>query len=109
MGRRLADAPALTAPQACRSRPPKTRAPMKRSSADGVSFEQALKKLEEAVHKLEDGSLNLDDALKAFEQGIQWSRQCHQRLVEAEKKVEVLLKNEKDELTQVAFDLDESE
>ena len=93
--------PAATVP------PPHT--PMKRSSPDGVSFEQALKKLEDAVHKLEDGSLNLDDALKAFEQGIQWSRQCHQRLVEAEKKVEVLLKNEKDELTQVAFDLEESE
>ena len=81
----------------------------KTKPSDPVSFEQSLKKLEEAVHKLEDGSLGLDDALKAFEQGIQWSRQCHQRLVEAEKRVEILLKNEKEELTQVAFDLDESE
>jgi exodeoxyribonuclease VII small subunit len=82
---------------------------MARASPAPVSFEQALKKLEEAVHKLEDGSLGLDEALKAFEQGIQWSRQCHQRLVEAEKKVEILLKTEKEELTQVAFDLDEGE
>lgn len=81
----------------------------KRTPAASVSFEQALKKLEEAVHKLEDGSLGLEDALKTFEQGIQWSRQCHQRLVEAEKKVEILLKNEKEELTQVAFDLEEEE
>jgi len=81
----------------------------KTKPSDPVSFEQSLKKLEEAVHKLEDGSLGLDDALKAFEQGIQWSRQCHQRLVEAEKRVEILLKNEKEELTQVAFDLDEGE
>lgn len=82
---------------------------MSRQPPATVSFEQALKKLEEAVHKLEDGSLGLDDALKTFEQGIQWSRQCHQRLVEAEKKVEILLKNEKEALTQVAFDLDEEE
>ena len=82
---------------------------MSRPPPATVSFEQALKKLEEAVHKLEDGSLGLDDALKTFEQGIQWSRQCHQRLVEAEKKVEILLKNEKEALTQVAFDLDEEE
>lgn len=82
---------------------------MARAAPAPVSFEQALKKLEEAVHKLEDGSLGLDEALKAFEQGIQWSRQCHQRLVEAEKKVEILLKTEKEELTQVAFDLDDGE
>ena len=72
-----------------------------------VSFEDALKKLEEAVRKLEDGSVGLEDALKIFEEGIQWSRQCHQRLAEAEKKVEMLLKTDKEELTQVAFDLDD--
>jgi exodeoxyribonuclease VII small subunit len=82
---------------------------MSRQPSTPVTFEQALKKLEEAVHKLEDGTLGLDDALKTFEQGIQWSRQCHQRLVEAEKKVEILLKNEKEALTQVAFDLEEGE
>ncbi|HUJ74218.1 MAG TPA: exodeoxyribonuclease VII small subunit [bacterium] len=74
-----------------------------------LTFEQALKKLEDVVRKLEDGSLGLDDALKTFEQGIQWSRQCHQRLAEAEKKVEVLLKTDKEELTQVALDLGEEE
>ena len=72
-----------------------------------VSFEDALKKLEEAVRKLEDGSVGLEEALKIFEDGIQWSRQCHQRLAEAEKKVELLLKTDKEEMTQVAFDLDD--
>ncbi|MDH4121048.1 MAG: exodeoxyribonuclease VII small subunit [Deltaproteobacteria bacterium] len=69
------------------------------------SFEDALKRLEESVRKLEDGSLGLEEALGAFEEGIQWSRQCQQRLVDAEKKVELLLKSEKEALTQVAFDL----
>ena len=74
-----------------------------------VSFEEALKKLEESVHKLEEGSLGLEDALKTFEDGIQWSRHCHNRLAEAEKRVEILLKTDKEELVQVAFDLDEEE
>jgi exodeoxyribonuclease VII small subunit len=74
-----------------------------------VSFEQALKKLEEAVRKLEDGSIGLEEALKTFEQGIHWSRQCQQRLVDAEKKVEILLKTDKEELKQVAFDLGEED
>ncbi|MDH4248660.1 MAG: exodeoxyribonuclease VII small subunit [Deltaproteobacteria bacterium] len=73
---------------------------------NSASFEQALKNLEDAVRKLEEGSLDLDDALKAFEEGIQWSRQCHQRLAEAERKVELLLKTDKEALTQVAFDLE---
>ncbi|MDH5751161.1 MAG: exodeoxyribonuclease VII small subunit [Deltaproteobacteria bacterium] len=72
-----------------------------------VSFEQALKKLEDSVRRLEDGSLDLEEALQTFEEGIQWSRQCHLRLAEAEKKVEVLLKADREELIQVAFNLDE--
>ena len=74
-----------------------------------VRFEEALKKLEDSVHKLEEGSLGLEDALKTFEEGIQWSRHCHSRLADAEKRVEILLKNDKEEMVQVAFDLDEEE
>jgi exodeoxyribonuclease VII small subunit len=72
-----------------------------------VSFEEAMKRLEESVRKLEDGALGLEESLRVFEEGIQWSRQCHQRLADAERKVEMLLKTDKEELTQVAFDLEE--
>lgn len=72
-----------------------------------VSFEEAMKNLEEAVRRLEDGSLGLEESLQVFEEGIAWSRQCHQRLADAERKVEMLLKTDKEELTQVAFDLGE--
>ncbi|MCH8884360.1 MAG: exodeoxyribonuclease VII small subunit [SAR324 cluster bacterium] len=74
-----------------------------------ATFEQAMKQLEDAVRRLEDGSLGLEDSLKVFEEGIQWSRQCHQRLADAERKVEMLLKADKEELTQVAFELEEGE
>ena len=76
-------------------------------SVKTVSFEAAMKQLENAVRKLEEGSLGLEDSLQVFEEGIQWSRQCHHRLADAERKVEMLLKTDKEELTQVAFDLGE--
>ena len=74
-----------------------------------ATFEEALKKLEEAVRRLEEGSVGLEEALQIFEEGINWSRQCQGRLAEAEKKVEILLKADKEELTQVAFDLEDEE
>ena len=58
-----------------------------------VDFEQALTQLEALVNAMEKGQLSLDESLKAFEQGIQLSRQCQQALKQAEQKVELLLNN----------------
>jgi len=58
------------------------------------NFEENLKKLEEIVQTLDSGTITLDDALKAFEQGVKLSRGCHKKLQDAEKKVEILLKKE---------------
>lgn len=55
-------------------------------------FEDALKKLEKIVSKLEEGDIPLEESLKLFEEGIRLSRFCSQKLDEAEKKVEILLK-----------------
>ena len=57
-------------------------------------FEDSLKKLEEVVQKLEEGDLALDESLKLFEEGIKLSRLCTKQLEEAERKVEILLKDE---------------
>lgn len=56
-------------------------------------FEQALARLEEIVQKLEQGDLPLEQSLKLFEEGIRLSRICNNRLAEAERKVEILLKD----------------
>jgi exodeoxyribonuclease VII small subunit len=56
-------------------------------------FEDALKKLEKVVSKLEDGNIPLEESLKLFEEGIRLSRFCNQKLEEAERKVEILMKN----------------
>ena len=55
-------------------------------------FEDALDKLEKIVSKLEDGEIPLEESLKLFEEGMRVSRLCNQKLEEAEKKVEILMK-----------------
>jgi len=57
-------------------------------------FEEALDELEKIVQRLEDANLPLDEALGLFEEGIKLSRFCSAKLEEAEKKVEILLKDE---------------
>ncbi|HPX55609.1 MAG TPA: exodeoxyribonuclease VII small subunit [Syntrophales bacterium] len=57
-------------------------------------FEENLNRLEEIVKKMENGDLSLEDSLKAFEEGIKLSRLCAKKLDEAERRVEVLLKDE---------------
>lgn len=57
-------------------------------------FEDNLSRLEEIVRKMESGDLSLEDSLKAFEEGIKLSRLCAKKLDEAERRVEVLLKQE---------------
>lgn len=55
-------------------------------------FESALEELENLVSKLESEELPLEDSLSLFEKGIHLSRICNQKLEEAEKKVDALLK-----------------
>ncbi len=61
--------------------------------AEPLNFEEALGRLEEIVHQLEAGDLSLDDALRAFEDGISMIKLCGQRLRAAEKKTERLTKS----------------
>jgi exodeoxyribonuclease VII small subunit len=55
-------------------------------------FEDAMNKLEKIVSKLEEGDIPLEESLKLFEEGIRLSRFCNQKLDEAEKRVEILMK-----------------
>lgn len=67
-------------------------------------FETSLKKLEEVVQKLESGSLSLEDSLKAFEEGVKHASLCSQKLDEAERRVEVLLKRKDGSFEKQAFE-----
>ena len=52
-----------------------------------VSFEQALKRLDEIVRHLEKGDLPLEDSLTLFEEGTKLLSSCNTMLEEAEQKV----------------------
>lgn len=54
-------------------------------------FEDAMKRLEKIVQNLEGGDLPLEDALKAFEEGMRLAKFCSHKLEEAEKKVSILI------------------
>ena len=56
-------------------------------------FEEALERLEEIVKKIEAGDMTLEESLETFEEGIKLSRLCSKKLDEAERKVEILLKD----------------
>jgi len=54
------------------------------------SFESLLEQLEQRVGQLEKGELPLEQALKLFEEGIELTRSCHERLDQADERIAVL-------------------
>ena len=73
------------------------------TQAEPVDFERALAELESQVQRLEGGDLPLEDALKAFEEGVRLTRQCQQSLDAAEQKVHLLLAKRDGSLDTEAF------
>ena len=65
----------------------------KTSEARGKSFETQLAALERVVRELERGDLPLEESLKLFEEGVRLSRDCQERLNQAERRIEVLLRD----------------
>ena len=75
-------------------------------SEEGLSFEDALQRLELAVKDLEDGGLSLEQALNKFEEGIRISRLCTHQLEKAKLRIETLLE-EDGKLSTEPFESDE--
>jgi exodeoxyribonuclease VII small subunit len=73
------------------------------------NFENALKRLDEIVQKLEGGDLSLDESLKLFEEGIELSRLCTKKLTEAEARVEKLIKLGEKEFKTEPLEVEEGE
>ncbi|WP_027329337.1 exodeoxyribonuclease VII small subunit [Marinimicrobium agarilyticum] len=65
--------------------------PTKKKSVD---FEQSLSDLEALVNQMEQGELSLEESLKAFERGIQLTRDCQERLSAAEQQVQTLMEQQ---------------
>ena len=67
-------------------------------------FEDAMKKLEGIVERMEKGDMPLNESLKLFEEGVKLTRFCSQELQKAEKKVELLTKDIEGKLVAVPFE-----
>jgi len=76
---------------------------------DDTSFEGSLKKLEKIVEELEKGELNLDEALKLYEEGMHFSDQCLEKLNESKQKVEKLTKEGNDKYKTEPFSVSNGE
>lgn len=59
-----------------------------------LSYEEAIKKLEDIVRSLEDADIPLEESLSSFQEGVALSRYCREKLAEIEFRVEFLLKEE---------------
>ena len=66
-------------------------------------FEEALQKLEAIVTQMEEGDLPLEETLKAFEEGVKLARFCANKLDEAERKVEKLMRDQAGKLQTTSF------
>jgi exodeoxyribonuclease VII small subunit len=59
-----------------------------------LKFEDCLSRLEQIVGSLETGNLPLEESLKVFEEGIQLARRCATYLDQAERRIEILAKDD---------------
>ena len=58
------------------------------SDVAALSFEDALKRLEAIVSRLESGDASLDESIRLYGEGDQLRRQCEQRLADAQARIE---------------------
>lgn len=59
-----------------------------------LKFEECLGRLEQIVTALEAGNLPLEESLKVFEEGVTLARHCARYLADAERRIEVLGKDD---------------
>ena len=67
------------------------------------TFEKAMEELEEIVHELESVDLPLEKAIKKFEEGVQLAKFCSDKLDETEKRISILLKDQKGQIVEKPF------
>lgn len=73
------------------------------------NFEKALTELENIVAKMEQGGLALNESLALFEKGVKLARFLRDELSKAEKKITILLEDDKGEMKEEPFELQEKE
>jgi len=74
-----------------------------------IPFEDYLKKLERIVQQLEEGELTLDESVKLYEEGMNISKLCLEKLNKAKQKVEKLIIENEDKYSIKPFSINKGE
>ncbi len=74
------------------------------ANATPKTFESSLEDLERIVRELEQGELPLERSLELFEQGVKLSRECQDRLNQAERRIEILMRDSQGRSTARPFE-----
>lgn len=72
-----------------------------------LKFEEAVKRLEEIVGRMESDELTLEESLSIFQEGMELAYFCNKKLDEAEKKINVIIKGAHGEMVEEKFDPEE--
>ncbi len=67
-------------------------------------FEQHLQEVDQVVKSLEGGKLGLEESIEKYELGMKALKQCYSILEQAEKKIQILVKEKDGSLTAKDFD-----
>ena len=63
---------------------------MSNNDLEKLTFEEAMKELEELVDSLDKGDVSLDEAIAAYDRGSQLKDYCEKKLQEAKMKVDTI-------------------
>ena len=72
-----------------------------------MNFEDAMKRIDEIVVRLEDQALKLDESLVLYEEGVSLVALCRKRLEEAQRRITSLTPNEDGEMVERIFSAEE--
>ncbi len=72
---------------------------MTKEKKEELSFEKGFARLEQILEKMGSNTISLDESLALYEEADSLIKICNKKLNDAEKKVEILIKNRNGELT----------
>lgn len=59
-----------------------------------LSFEEAMANMEKIIQRLEEGEVPLEKAIELFQEGMNLSKTCHQKLQKVETKMDQIMQED---------------
>jgi exodeoxyribonuclease VII small subunit len=74
------------------------------ATKNAKKFEETLERLEIIIRELEEGNLSLEDSLSRYEEGVKMLKTCYDVLKDAERRIEILVKDKDGKLRAQTFE-----